>query len=177
MTTTSKRAEPSPDTFVSELLVCIPDLRRYAGRLERDKARAEDLLQDTVERALRFRASYQEGTYLRAWLFRMERNLFISRRRRLAVERKAECRLKGEGEGAWMTEAGLPHPGLSRPVRRAFEKLAPEQREVLGLVDLEEYSYLDAAAALSVPVGTVMSRLHRARNRLKEAIQALPHAA
>lgn len=143
-----------------------PDLLRRARKLAGDTSRADDLLQDTVERALRFQDSFQSGGYVRAWLFRIMQNVFISQRRRAATERRV---LEGAGvdPNGWATlKPTLLSPGLSPPVERALTELPDHLRSVVTLVDLGESSYKDAAQVEDVPVGTIMSRLSRGRARL-----------
>jgi RNA polymerase sigma-70 factor (ECF subfamily) len=153
-----------------------PDLLRRARKLTGDGSRADDLVQDTVERALRFQDSFQMGGYVRAWLFRIMQNVFISQRRRAATERRV---LEGAGvdPNGWATlEPALMAPGLSPPVERALTQLPDHLRSVVTLVDLGESSYKDAARVEDVPVGTIMSRLSRGRARLAAQLSS-PQAA
>ncbi len=158
-------------SFESGLAGLIPDLRRRARGLLRNAERAEDLVQDTVERALRFRDSFRSGSYLRAWVMRILHNVFISQRRRVTTERRI---LEGAGvdPNGWARhEPALLLPGLSPRVQQAMLSLPERLREVVRLVDLEEHSYREAAEHQNVPVGTVMSRLHRGRARLAETLR------
>jgi RNA polymerase sigma-70 factor (ECF subfamily) len=148
----------------------LPDLARRARQLTGDVSRADDLVQDTVERALRFRESYRAGGYLRAWLFRIMQNVFISQRRRVSTERRV---LEGAGvdPNGWATlRPARQVPGLSPPVVRALQQMPDHLRSAVQLVDLGDNSYKDAAAQQEVPVGTIMSRLHRGRARLAAAL-------
>jgi RNA polymerase sigma-70 factor (ECF subfamily) len=158
----------SSDAIVAE----IPRLRRYARALTGDPARADDLVQDTLERALGRFFLFRPGN-LRAWLFSIMHNLFINQ-------------AKARRDGAWEDEAVLAElPARAtqddalevRDLARCLQALPPEQREVLLLVGLEEMSYEEAARVLGVPLGTVMSRLFRARERLRGLLAGLPAQA
>lgn len=150
-------------TFRQELVRCRPQLRRCALALTRDPERAEDLVQDTIERALRFEHTYEPGSNLPAWLSRVMKNVFMSRCRRRSVETRALRRVA-------LVEAETVHspaePWLSPRVARALDGLPEKIGQVVRLVDLAELSYGEAAGVLEIPVGTVMSRLHRGRKRL-----------
>jgi len=150
----------------------IPRLRRYARALLRDVSRADDLVQDTLERALVKLGLFRAGSDLRAWLFTIMHNVHINQ-------------LRSASQRAVMVEyeeAGLnpetPDDGSTlRDLAGALERLAPEHREVLVLVGVEQFSYEETARLLDVPVGTVMSRLSRARERLAALLsgEAAPH--
>jgi RNA polymerase sigma-70 factor (ECF subfamily) len=153
-----------------EIAALVPDLRARAIRLCHDGAAADDIVQDTVERALRFDHQYERGTNLRAWAFQILFSVFVSGWRRRRRERKAVARLAGDPH-AWTAPAPLARPdqgpgSLTRSTRRQLDALPEGFRAVMVLVDLEERSYRDAARELGVPVGTVMSRLHRGRKLL-----------
>lgn len=143
----------------------IPRLRRYARALTGDRMQADDLVQDTLARAWEKLTFWQRGTDLRAWLFTILHNLYANDVRR----RKRRPELLALDD----TELDAPQPdtadsGLAmRDLESALRRLPDEQRAVLLLVSLEELSYEDTARALSIPVGTVMSRLSRARERLR----------
>lgn len=150
----------------------LPELRRRARQLTGDTSRADDLVQDTVERALRFQDTFREGGHLRAWLFRIMKNVFISSRRRLSTERRIVEGARVDPNG-WASQSSVELlPGLSPKVARALEDMPEHLRSVLELVDLGEHSYKDAAAAENVPVGTIMSRLHRGRARLAAELES-----
>jgi RNA polymerase sigma-70 factor (ECF subfamily) len=138
-----------------------------ATRLSHSPTVAEDLVQDTVERALKFESHYVEGTNVRAWVHQILFSVFITRCRRVRRERKALSWL-GTDPCAWTAPEGAPAAmqAVSPGVQRALEALPPSFRKVVELVDLEEMSYRDAAELVGVPVGTVMSRLHRGRRLL-----------
>jgi RNA polymerase sigma-70 factor (ECF subfamily) len=167
-----RRARPAGDPVSAGLPALLPVLRRRARCLTRDAARAEDLVQETSLRALRFRDRFAPDGNLRAWLLCVLSNVFLSERRRAAVELRVLCGAAHDPNG-WAAPASVALvPGLPPRLERAIDALPPRLRAVVKLVDLEERSYQDAATALEVPIGTVMSRLHRARRRL--ALELVP---
>lgn len=151
--------------FLDEIEAAVPALRRYARALTRDADRADDLVQDCLERAIRKRGLWRPTGPLKAWLFRVLLNLY---RNQLRQERR-----RGESvaldPGAWEPSIPPPQPGrlALAEMARAIDTLADEQREALLLVVLEGLSYADAAAILGIPIGTLMSRLSRARTALR----------
>ena len=149
-----------------------PELFGRALRMARSPQLAEDLVQDTVERAMRFEAQYQPGTNLRAWVYQILFSVFVTRCRRGRRERNALDVLSTD-PCAWTIPDGTKPEmlDLSPPVARALEALPKGFRDVVVLVDIEELSYKDAAKRLGVPVGTVMSRLHRGRRLLADAVR------
>jgi len=151
----------------NDIIDCLPALYRYARVLTRDQDDAQDLLQEALLRAHERRASYVAGRPLRNWLFAILRNCFIDcgRRRRSEAARIDTLRLIVPDHDPGAQE----HAALLAQIGRRFEMLPTAQREVLHLVAVEGLSYADAAEALEVPVGTVMSRLSRARAMLREA--------
>lgn len=149
-----------------------PELISHGLRLTKDMSQAEDLAQDTIERALRFESRFEEGTNLRAWVHHILTNLFISGCRRQRREVKAFTVLSTD-PCAW-TASGtdrIAMEGFSRSVQRAIDDLPGPFRETLVLSDMQELSYKQVAERLRVPVGTVMSRLHRGRRLLGQALQ------
>lgn len=142
------------------LLEHVPALRRYARLLTGDAARADDLVQDTLERAHRKGALWREGS-MRSWLLTLMHNLHLNQRRDQRLEVQAA---DDAPEGA---HDPTPRLGVRLDLVQALERLSPQARAVLLLVTVEEYSYAEAAAILDVPIGTVMSRLHRAREQLR----------
>lgn len=145
----------------------IPRLRRYARVLVRDAAGADDLVQDCLERALGRLHLFQPGTNLRAWLFTIMHNLHVNARVRQG--RSPEIAVGPSIEGS-ETVAAQGGGLLLRDLERALAELPEEQRTVVLLVGLEGLSYRDAADVLGVPVGTVMSRLARGRERLRRLV-------
>jgi len=155
-----------------ELVAAIPRLRRYARVLTGDAARADDLVQDTLARAWEKRRLWQAGTDLRAWLFTVMHNVHVNQ---LALFRReaGNVSLDADTSGlAWQ----LPVRGNQvdrvelMEVVAQMGRLTPDQREVLLLAAVEEMRYEEIAAVLAVPIGTVMSRLSRAREKLRKLI-------
>ncbi len=149
---------------VEQTLGHIPALRRYARLLTGDATRADDLVQDTLERACGKWSLWQPGSALRAWLLSLMHNLHVNQRRDWRLD-DGHAALDDVPEPAHEPLAQL---GEHLDMRRALAALPPPMREVLLLVTVEEYTYAEAAKILDVPVGTVMSRLSRARERLRE---------
>jgi RNA polymerase sigma-70 factor (ECF subfamily) len=160
------------DQVLSGLADLVPDLRARALRLSGDCAAANDITQDTLERAVRFVDRYEPGSNLRAWTFQILFHVFASRWRRGRRERRALERLGGDPSAWTRPSCFIPPdagPGALLPsTRRKLEALPDVFRTAIALVDLESLSYRDAARELGVPVGTVMSRLHRGRKLLAE---------
>jgi len=146
------------------------DLYRRALRLAQNDAIAQDVLQDTFERALRFEKQYEPNSNLRAWLQRILLSVFVTRCRRLRRERRAVEQLTNDPCAWTQLEGPAPTQALSPAVERALLTLPESFRGAVELVDLGDMSYRDAAAALGVPLGTVMSRLHRGRRMLARAL-------
>ena len=166
----------SGTAFAQEAIGYLDTLYRAALRLTRDPAQAEDLVQDAYVRALRYRHSYQTGTNMKAWLFAIMRNLFWDRFR---GGRPEDISLDGDGEVSLydtlrdptaVPEADVLDSIAAQEVVRAVEALPELHREVVLLVDVEGFSYKDAAEVLGVPIGTVMSRLHRTRRQLQKSL-------
>jgi RNA polymerase sigma-70 factor (ECF subfamily) len=156
----------SPMHSQQDVVAEIPRLRRYARALTGDTSRAEDLVQDTLERALSRWILWRPGN-LRAWLFTIMHNIFVNQIRGAAPLDYRPDELVPELAVRPDQEDGL---GL-RDLDKALQQLSVDQRETLLLVTLEELSYEEAAKVLGVPVGTIMSRLFRARERLRIALQ------
>jgi RNA polymerase sigma-70 factor (ECF subfamily) len=155
----------------ARLAIHLPDLYNRALRLSRNDAVAQDVLQDTFERALRFEDQYEPDSNLRAWLQRILLSVFITRCRRLRRERAALEHLAND-PCAWTAPDGVAATQtLSPAVARALRSLPEAFRRAVELVDVSELSYRDAAVVLSVPLGTVMSRLHRGRRMLADALR------
>ncbi len=153
--------------FGGELEGHIASLRRYAMALLRDRTDAEELVQDALTRAVARADAFQAGTNLRAWLFTILHNVHVNRIRARAA-RPREASLEGL-EARLVVPARQEARVEAREMLEALDRLPAEQRETLLLVALEGLTYQEAAAALGCPVGTVMSRLSRAR----EAVRAL----
>ena len=142
----------------------IPKLRRYAIALLRDRVRADDLVQDTLERALHKFSLFQQGSNLRAWLFTMMHNLYVNQMRNPSNTYQGQP-LDGE---EFMAASTTDEAMKTYDLDKALQRLSPEQREIILLVGLEQLSYEQTAQVLNVPIGTVMSRLARARERLRQ---------
>ncbi|PXA96532.1 RNA polymerase subunit sigma [Nostoc sp. 3335mG] len=147
----------------------IPRLRRYARVLLRDRAAADDLVQDCLERAVeRWHQRRGEGDP-RTWMFAILHNLAMNQLRQRA--RRGTAVALDEASDAALARPAEQEVGLhQRDILASLDRLPDEQRAVILLVTIEEMSYADAAETLGVPVGTVMSRLSRARARLREAL-------
>jgi RNA polymerase sigma-70 factor (ECF subfamily) len=155
--------------FAQELAAQIPRLRRYARALTHNVAWADDLVQDTLERALRRRWLFRTSSNLTAWLFTILYRLYLN-----DVARRRDALRAAEED---MPESGMSEDmALQLDVRQALAQLSAEHRAVIVLVGLEQLSYKEAADVLGVPLGTVMSRLARARNQLRSALSAPPPA-
>ena len=153
--------------YTQEILPCVPELSRTALRLARGTALADDLVQETLTRAWQSRSSFRPGTNARAWTHRILFNTYINHYRKKKREREALEEIRGLAhKNVWPT-----HEGFGDEVFAALGALRPEFREAVELVDLAELSYQAAAERLECPVGTVMSRLHRGRNRLRRALE------
>lgn len=170
--------------FETEALCHADGLYRTALRLTGSRAEADDLVQETVLRAFASWDQYCAGTNCRAWLYRILMNAFINGYRRRARERDMldleRDPTRGEDLVSECTRASLaPSPTrghMSDEVEHALAGLLPEFRAVVLLVDVEEMSYRDVADALGCPVGTVMSRLHRARRMLQHQLRGYAEA-
>jgi RNA polymerase sigma-70 factor (ECF subfamily) len=147
--------------FRRELVGLLPRLRKFARALAGSRDGAEDLLQSAIERALVRRAGYDETRRLDSWMFKIMQNVWIDSRRALAqAPIYGEELLDVQGDdGREIVESREE----LRLVREAFAKLPEEQRAVMALVVIDGASYAEAAEALDIPIGTVMSRLARAR--------------
>ena len=144
------------------LVELIPRLRHYARALVGDRASADDLVQDTLERAWAKLHLYRRGTDLRAWLFTVMHNVHVNK------VRAARATDMLEDEMPELAQRGAQSDALVvRDLDRAIARLPAEQRAVLLLVTLEDMSYDEVARTLGIPIGTVMSRLSRAREKLR----------
>jgi len=154
------------------LVELIPRLRRYARALVGDRATADDLVQDTLERAWAKLHLYRRGTDLRAWLFTVMHNVHVNRVRASRVTDTLEDEMPELAQRAPQGDALLV-----RDLDRGISRLPAEQRAVLLLVTLEEMSYEQVARTLGIPIGTVMSRLSRAREKLRAMMLGQPAPA
>ena len=149
-----------------DLIELIPRLRRYARALVGDRAASDDLVQDTLERAWTKLHLYRRGTDLRAWLFTVMHNVHVNRVRAMRPTDPIEDDMPELAQRATQDDALVV-----RDLDRAISTLPVAQREVLLLVALEDLSYEETARVLGIPIGTVMSRLARAREKLRDLMQ------
>jgi RNA polymerase sigma-70 factor, ECF subfamily len=153
----------------------LPYLRRFARSLARDPILADDLVQDCVEKAIAGSHTYDPARPLRAWLYAILRNTFISDRRknlRLVTAKSVDDLAEHEGATAPEQESGL----ALNLINTALNALPAQQREVIALVSIEGLSYKEVAEIIGVPIGTIMSRLSRARNQLQEILEQQGHS-
>jgi len=149
------------DTIIAQL----PTLKRYAFRLTRSAHLAEDLVQDCLARALSRRHLFHSDANIRPWLFTVMHNLHVSNCRQAGVRMafaRNQMAISSEGR-----EASQEHAADLKRVFRAINTLPKEQRDVVVLVTIQELSYQEAARALNIPIGTVMSRLARGRDSIR----------
>src|SRR5512141_2709846 len=175
-------AAPQVDSFEVELLGQLDTLYGVSCRMTRSTAEAEDLVQDTVVKAMRARDQFQPGTNLKAWLLRILTNTFINRYRRGGMERDIIDGPDAESlTDAWVgattmramrdPETQALTPLVEAEVQRALDELPAEFRLAVVLSDIEELSYKESADAMGCPIGTVMSRLHRGRRMLQKTLR------
>jgi len=180
----SRRRPARPDAldaFEAEALSHLEALYRVASRLTKNPADAEDLVQDALIKAMRARDQYQPGTNLKAWLLKILTNTFINRYRRGGLERSV---LDGPDTeplaDGWMSTASMSamrdpetlalRPLLEAEIDRALAEIPEEFRLAVVLSDVEELSYKEIAEVMGCPMGTVMSRLHRGRKLMQQAL-------
>ncbi|HDS1737633.1 MULTISPECIES: sigma-70 family RNA polymerase sigma factor [Pseudomonas] len=149
-------------------------LRRFALWLTREPGSADDLVQGTVERALSRGDQQREADALRAWLFTILYRLFLDGKRRERLHRRWLAWFGGAHDSGEPVGDNTENIILAQADLQAFARLSAEQRALLLLVSVEGLSYKEAALALSIPIGTVMSRLSRARAALRELTEGSP---
>jgi RNA polymerase sigma-70 factor (ECF subfamily) len=170
------------DSFEVELLGHLDTLYGVSCRMTKSTAEAEDLVQDTVVKAMRARDQFQPGTNLKAWLLRILTNTFINRYRRGGLEREifdgpdADSLTDGWVGATTMRAMRDPEtqalsPLVEAELQRALDDLPAEFRLAVVLSDIEELSYKEIADAMGCPIGTVMSRLHRGRRMLQKSLR------
>ena len=173
----SRTTSPS-EAFEQEALSHLGAMLAVAARLTKSRAEGEDLVQDTLVKAMRARGQFEAGTNMRAWLLRILTNTFINQYRRGGLERSV---LEGPDADpladGWIgastmasmrdPESQALRPVLVREIQAALDELPEDFRVVVLLADVEELSYKEIADVVGCPIGTVMSRLHRGRRLLK----------
>jgi len=162
-----------PKQFESLAMEHVDMLYRIARRMTRDAHKAEDLVQETYLRAFRSAADFDLQAFgIRPWLIRILHNLHVSKGQR---DKRQPASMEDEHleAAAVATQAAEPSTweGMDQNVKRAFDSLPEEYQTVMQMWAIEELSYKEISDALSVPLGTVMSRLHRARQRLSEQLK------
>jgi RNA polymerase sigma factor (sigma-70 family) len=178
------RSSPSqgderPAAFEELAMPLFDPLYNFARWLVQNSNDAEDLVQDTYLKALRSFASFQLGSNFRAWMFRILKNTFLSSRSKL--ERRVTDGMDSDEDGPDLAvDTRTPETILmtrtnSQLMQRAIYDLPLYYRETLLLCDVEEMSYQEIAEILSIPIGTVMSRLARARKAVRESLLSVPH--
>jgi len=180
--------DPKREAFDAEVLPHLDLLFGNALRLTRSKADAEDLLQETVLRAFRFFDRFERGSNIKAWLLRIQYNLFVNRYRRGVRERDVRESMTHEPSGRDVVsrpalqaltdpDGAAMGPLVQQELALALEQLPEDHRTVIVLADIEELSYKEIAEVMGCPIGTVMSRLHRARRSLRDRITAAAEGA
>lgn len=159
-----------PAFTAAEIEALIPRLRRFARALTGSREAADDLTQDTLERAWAKRELWQAGTNLRAWLFAVMHSVFVNGTRRWRPTESLDALASGAPERA-DDGASVETAIAVRELGEALLRLPDEQRQIVLLVGLEQFSYAEAADVLKVPIGTVMSRLARGRERLRQLLE------
>ncbi|WGF87223.1 RNA polymerase sigma factor [Marinivivus vitaminiproducens] len=165
------------DDVAQQIVALLPRLRRYALTLSRAADVADDLVQTACVRALSTRPDLDDGKRFEAWIFKVVRNLWLDLLRRRKV-RGEEIDVGARDDLIVVqAEQDSERRMLLRSVATAMDDLPAEQREVVLLVCVEQVTYHEAATILDMPIGTVMSRLARARRRLAEAVEKEPAVA
>jgi RNA polymerase sigma-70 factor (ECF subfamily) len=173
-----RQQSPEPDAFAAEMLQHLEALYATALRLTRNRAEAEDLVQDALVRALRFADRYTAGTNLKAWLYTILHNAWRNQRRDasrdpvVADSERADdaASLPGAPVEVETPERVLMRATLDAELQAALDALPEAFRQAVWLRDVEEFSYAEIAGILGVPIGTVMSRISRGRRQLFEAL-------
>lgn len=167
--------------FETEVLPHLDAMHRTAMRLTRNPSDADDLVQDAVVKAYRFFDSYEQGTNIRAWLLKILSNVFFSKYKRNTREGSVAAMASTDPVAdGWISQASIspsrePERLAERPlveaeVSRVLDEVSEDFRTVLVLVDIEGLTYREVAEAMGCPIGTVMSRLHRARRAVAQKL-------
>lgn len=166
---------PQVESFEALAVPLFDQLYNFAHWLAQNRAEAEDLVQETYAKALKGFSSFQPGTNFRAWMYRILRNTFLTSRTGLQAAKTVALDEEGEQSGAVSDcetpEAILIERSNQQIVQEALSQLPIRFREILLLCEVEEMSYQEIAETLSIPIGTVMSRLSRARAALRELLR------
>ena len=174
-------SEDEVDLFARLLAAHQDKLYRVAYRMAGHHEDAQDLLQDALLEAYRSFKKFQRGSYFDKWLYRIMTNTFIDRqrhRKRVGTIESLDAPPPGESEGAgrdipdWADEPSrrILHDKFDEPVQKALDALPPEFRMVMILSDVEEFSYEEISEMMDTPIGTVRSRLHRARSMMRQKL-------
>ena len=167
--------EPATESFEQLAMPHFERLYNFACWLSQDRNEAEDLVQETYVKALRGFSSFQPGTNFRAWIYKILRNTFLTSRTGLQATATVPLDLESGEESLPAThetpESILLQRSDGQLVQRALEQLPVFQRDVLLLCEVEEMSYQEISATLDIPIGTVMSRLSRARKALRDGLR------
>ncbi len=185
VSTVTETSDTLREQFAAEALSHLDSMYGAALRLTRSEADADDLVQDAFLKAYRFYDRFEPGTNMRAWLLRVLTNTFINKYRRTNRERRVfegdDAEPVGEGVMSRAAMRALHEPEgdalrslISQEIQAALDELSDEHRLMIVLADLEELSYKEIADIVGCPIGTVMSRLHRARKQLQ--VRLLDHA-
>jgi len=178
--TSSSQDDKSLAGFEELAMPLFDSLYNFARWLVRNQSDAEDLVQETYRKALHSFASFRPGTNFRGWIFRILKNSFLSSRS--GLERKMTVAMESEQDGSELAaeretpETILIERSNRQLVQRAIDELPAHYREVILLCEVEEMSYQQIAETLSIPIGTVMSRLARARRAIRESFKSGPEA-
>lgn len=157
-------------------------LRANARRLTTTDADADDLVQDTMVRAYRYYDRFEQGTNFKAWLFQIQRNVFVNRYRRNKRERafmaesnagsiQDRCTSQASIRAGLAAEHNVERPMIAHAIEEALRDLPEPARSIVVRADVDGWSYKEIAADMGTPIGTVMSRLHRARKLLQSVLQ------
>ena len=170
-------------SFETEARPHLGVLRANARRLTNSDADADDLVQDTMVRAYRYYDRFEPGTNFKAWLFQIQRNVFVNRYRREQRERTAltesarasiqdRCMSQASIRNGLSTQQNVERPQVAKAIQDALEDLPEQARSIVLRADIDGWSYKEIAAEMGTPIGTVMSRLHRARKSLQSSLQS-----
>lgn len=181
MAPSNQHVDPAREEFEREALKHLDALYGAALRLTRSASDAEDLVQDSFVKAYRFYDRFEPGTNMKAWLFRILTNTFINKYRRSTRERRVlegrEAEPVGEGVMSRAAMRTLTDPVseahrriITAEIQEALDSLPEDYRVMILLADVEELSYKEIATIVGCPIGTVMSRLHRARKKMQRRL-------